>query len=340
MRVKVTKRRADLPDAKLEFSQQNRDIGVEAVANPNKPEDGTIYEKSFPLAEGLNVLQVTVNYKNTRMLPQTILISRKAAVSNTPQSTLWFLGVGVSDYKKEGDNLRFADKDASRLADLFLKQKGKLYKDVQTRLLLNADATNQGVKVAMNEFLRQAGANDVIVVLLAGHGVQDSDQTLYFMTHDSDLAKPYTGTNLMDISRFLQARPPTQKAVLLMDICHAGSLGVTGQRGAITQEEAVKQLADGTGLLVLASSTGRESSLEGTEYGGGHGAFTAALLEVMEGQANSEPTSPLTLPKGFVTLIALQQYLSERVPKTTRGRQHPTMPEARQLRDFPFLVTQ
>jgi hypothetical protein len=50
-----------------------------------------------------------------------------------------------------------------------------------------------------------------------------------FMTADSNLAEPFTGIGISELQDFLRRRPMSQKALLLLDICHAGA--AAGQLG-------------------------------------------------------------------------------------------------------------
>jgi WD40 repeat protein/outer membrane protein OmpA-like peptidoglycan-associated protein len=334
LQVRVQKSKPDLPDPVLEYTQQFRRLedsrGAALVVG--KPD---VIEREFKLADGPNLIQVSINYKNATLATQSVLVTRTpGARPAAPLNDLWFLGVGVSRYQNGAFDLQFADKDVEFVADLLKKQEGKLYRKVNTRLLLNQDATIPNVKAGMYEFLKNASDLDVVVIFIAGHGTQDSDQSLYFMTYESDLNKPFTGIDLLDFQKFLKRRPENQKAIVCMDICHAGSYRGSREnnaRGGLTVEEAVKQLAEGTGLVVLASSTGRESALESSDYGGGHGAFTAAMLEGLSGQADMDDN-------GYISMAELQAYVSRRVPDITKGQQHPTFPLIEQLRDFPFVA--
>ncbi len=173
------------------------------------------------------------------------------------------------------------------------------------------------------------------MIFLAGHGVQDNEQNLYYMTHDGILEDPFTGMEFDKFESFLKSRPINQKAILMLDICHAGSAGLTGKRrGAVTAEEAVKQLSEGTGTIVFASSTGKESSLESDDFGGGHGAFTAALLEGIKGQADRVAGNN----DKYIGIFELVSYVSRRVPQLTDGDQHPTTPQSINVRDFPICT--
>lgn len=290
--------------------------------------------RSLPLSleEGRNVVVVNAFFKGGRAQPEVVAIERRKAAATGPLPRLWFFGVGVSQYSDPRNNLQFAHRDAEALAAAFAKQEGKLYAKVNTKLLLNKDADARTVKAEMNRFLRQASSQDLIVIFLAGHGLQDNDQTLYFMTADSNLAEPFTGIGVSELQDFLRRRPMSQKALLLLDICHAGAAaGQLGRRGVPSGDDVINQLANGTGVKVLASSQGREYSLEQPNFRGGHGAFTAALLEGLEGKARSG-SGPA------VSVLDLERYVSRRVPELTQGKQHPTAPDSNNFQDYPLAV--
>lgn len=349
LEVKIEKAKAGMPEPVLEFAQQGRVLeegaagqGAGLAKVRQLTPQALVLERSFDLVEGLNVIQVSLNYKNAKLLTQTVFVNRRGAAggaSARANSELWFLGIGVSKYENNSFNLKFADRDVKFVSDSLKRQEGLLYKKVHVKTLLNDEATAKNVKAAMFEFLRLASAQDVVVIFVAGHGAQDNDQALYLMTHESDLTKPYTGLDMSDFHRFLMKRPANQKVVVCMDICHAGAYEAAGEgrrgiAGAVTAEDAVKQLSQGTGLIVMASSTGRESSLEHESYNGGHGAFSAAMLEALEGIADDKSGDG----NGFISIAELQVYVSRRVPEITNGRQHPMTPFVQQLRDFPFAA--
>ena len=178
----------------------------------------------------------------------------------------------MSEYRKPDFKLKYDDADVIALEKTFKNQEGVLFKKVNNKLLLNSDVTAKNIKLAMHRFLKKASDQDVVIIFLAGHGIQDNDQTLYFMTLGSDLNEPDTGVDLDCCHKFLRKRPLNQKAIVLLDICRSGAFGRSEKivrRGRITAEDAVKQLSDGTGLLVLASSTGKEDSREDTRWRGG-----------------------------------------------------------------------
>ncbi|SHI83624.1 Caspase domain-containing protein [Rubritalea squalenifaciens DSM 18772] len=336
MRVEIKSLTQSAPEPLLEWTINGRKArGFKVV--PAKVENSRfIAEETFNLSEGTNVITVAIRYKNATVMPQTVTVTRevrkvspKVKVANTH---LWFFGVGVKDYAKPEQNLDFADRDIEEMAKMFKSQEGKLFKEVHVKTLTNKEATVRNIKIEMNRFLKQASSEDLIIIQLAGHGVVSSDQELYFMAHDSDMKEAFTGLELKDFSDFLERLPPSQKALVLLDICHAGQIGQKRRGGGLTSEDAVKVLEDGTGTVVLASSTGRESSFEDKSYRGGHGAFTAALLDGLEGMADKKAGNS----DGWVYLTELTSYVARAVPQMTGGAQHPIAPKMENLRDFPL----
>lgn len=348
--LKIDKHRANLPDPQIEYTlnghvQPNSRTIVREEIETTDTENLRVAE-TFDLEPGRNVIQAALLYKNTRIEPVTARVERNIAGNNATSpadiarqqrgsTRLFFFGVGVSKYADPDMNLDYAHRDAERLAQTLENKGANLFGEVRTRVVTNQKATARDIRVGMHDFLRQASSQDVIVLFLAGHGAQDSEQTLYFMPHNSDIERPYSGLDMSIFHDFLRKRPRSQKALLWMDICHAGSLGRELRargNGRITIEDAVQQVADGTGISVLASSTGREVSVESERFGGGHGAFTASLLEALKGDGDKKTGDG----DGYVTVQEMQTFVTRRVPELTNGKQHPTVPTADNFRDFPL----
>ncbi|MCC5854809.1 MAG: OmpA family protein [Idiomarina sp.] len=339
VRLEVTKASVDLPDPEVRYRLNGRPVartrGFEEEAVWDSEEIVTI-ERQLDLQEGHNRIEVALHFRNADVERQVIEVNRR--VQQRPeeissQTQLWFFAVGVSDYELSTQNLEFAHRDALALEEVMKEQEGVLFNKVNTRVLVNDEATERNVRVELNDFLRQASAEDLIIIFLAGHGVQDNEQNLYFMTHDGDMQRPFTGMAIDRFRDFLQSRPLNQKALFMMDICHAGSTGPR-RRGRVTSEDAVQQLSEGTGTIVFASSTGAQSSLEDASFGGGHGAFTAALLEAFRGHADRQSGNN----DGFNSVHEVISYTSRRVPQITQGAQHPTVPMLQNVRDFPLTI--
>ena len=341
LRVGITKLRAIGVEPEVELNLNGQQVRTRGLSRPTSSgcdpkalNCEQVMELPINLDEGRNVVQVSLLYRNARLETKTAVVElTQARKVGAAAPRLYLFAAGVSQYAEGKQNLRFAHRDAEELAKAFKAQEGRLYSQVFTKVLTNAQVQKGSLDTEVNRFLRQASEQDLIVILLAGHGVQDNDQTLYFMTHDALMDEPYSGLDVSRIRSILRARPANQKALMLLDICHAGALG-EGRRGNVNAEDAIKQLTQGTGLVVLSSSTGRELSNEAEQYRGGHGAFTAAVLEGLEGAADRDAGNR----DGLITIQELTTYVMRRVPELTRNAQHPTTPSTERLQDFPLAA--
>jgi outer membrane protein OmpA-like peptidoglycan-associated protein/WD40 repeat protein len=331
--LKVTKDSTDLPDPEFRYVLNGRQVvksrGFEEEVFFEDNETITI-SRRFDLRPGVNTIKASLIWNDAEVSTSKIEVQRKESPQDAVagKGALWFFGVGVSEYENPAQNLEFAAKDAVALAELLQAQSRDLFSEVHTKVLTNANATERDVRIEMNEFLSQSAPDDVVIVFIAGHGVTDAEQNLYFVTHDADLARPYTG---MEVERFrsvLENRPLNQSALLLIDICHSGTAG------RIVSEDAVQKLSEGTGAIVFSSSSGSGLAYEDSSFGGGHGAFTAALLEALRGMADADTGNR----DGQNSLQEMVIYTSAEVPRLTQGLQRPTIPMMAQGLDYDISV--
>lgn len=131
------------------------------------------------------------------------------------------------------------------------------------------------------------------------------------------MQRPYTGRGVNRFRSFRENRALNQNALLLLDICHSGA-GDT----RVVADDAVQNRTRETAAVVFASSSGSELSFEDDSFGGGHGAFTAALLEGPGGLADQRVGNR----DGFSSLQEIILFTSSRVPELTEGQQRPQIP--------------
>jgi hypothetical protein len=246
------------------------------------------------------------------------------------QPKLYVLAVGISKYRNPEFALRFPAKDARDFAAALLLQKGQLYRDIETRLITDENATREGVLDGLDWIERSTTQHDVAMVLLAGHGVNDPNGAYYFIPADVDpqnlrrSAVPFS-----EIRNTVQAL--AGKVLFFVDTCHAGNvMGGTARGGGPDISAVVNELASAeNGAVVFAASTGRQVALENADWG--NGAFTKAVIEGLKGGADVKSTSR-------ITVNMLDLYVSERVKELTGGRQTPTTTKPATIPDFPVAV--
>jgi len=245
---------------------------------------------------------------------------------------LYVLAVGVSRYQDSRLTLGFAAKDASDIAAVLQRQKGRLYRDVEVKLVTDATATKatKGEVLDALEWLeRQITSKDVAVLFLAGHGVNDRNGDYYFLPVDVDTERlKRTGIAFSDIIRTVKGLPG--KVVVFLDTCHSGN--IMGQRrGALDVTGVINELTSAqNGAVVFAASTGNQYSLENPDWG--NGAFSKAVIEGLNGKADERRT-------GRITVTMLDLYVAERVKELTRGQQTPTTTKPHSVPDFPVALT-
>jgi len=109
---------------------------------------------------------------------------------------------------------------------------------------------------------------------------------------------------------------------------HSG--GVMGKRAITDITGVINELTSAeNGVVVFASSTGRQYSLEDPEWG--NGAFTKAVIEGIAGKAD-------LLGKGKITVNMLDAFIAERVKEITNGKQTPVTTKPNTVPDFPIAV--
>jgi len=239
------------------------------------------------------------------------------AAEIAPDAKIFGLMIGISKYEKlpKDLQLQFADADATTLSQLLGSARGGIPSD-QMVLLTDEQATTAAVRNAFQSLLRQrAGKKDTIFVLVAGQGVADN-RGAYIMTYDSDPQDlSTTALPISEIQSLVDDElSKVGRVILLADVARSANIGnlKTAAVGS-----AVEKLGEATGdMLGLMAARPREVSEEGTQFGGGHGAFTYSIVRGLEGVAAANGDK-------FVTASELTDYVRTNVPKLTNNKEHP-----------------
>jgi tetratricopeptide (TPR) repeat protein len=244
-------------------------------------------------------------------------VSALAAAQTGGQT--YALLVGISKYSKPELSLQFANADASVFGKLLESPLGGSVPGDNVLLLTDEKATTAAVRNGFQDFLkRRAGKNDTVVILIAGHGTVEvpGSKGAYILTYDSDpqdLKSTALGMEELQ-ALFEEQLTKVGRVLLFVDVCKAGTIGTIHNTTVSTN---VQQLGDIQGdLFGLLASRPREVSLEGPEFGGGHGVFSYFVIKGLEGAADENKD-------GVVEADELIKYVSEQVPMATGNKQHP-----------------
>ena len=243
----------------------------------------------------------------------------KLTWDGAPQATrrLFALVVGVSDYSDPAMKLTYAAKDARDFDKAFKGQKGAYYVDVETRVLTDREVTRSSIVEGLAWLTTMAtNPNDVSVVFLAGHGLPDEKQTYWFFPSDATGSDDVHAKGISQDEVRQSLTKLSGRVLWFLDTCHAGS---AGKRPPVDVNVLVNTVtsAENGGIVVFASSTGRQLSAESSEWG--NGAFTKAIVEGIQlGKAD-------LLGDGFITTSSLDTFVEHRVRVLTEDRQNPVM---------------
>ena len=275
---------------------------------------------------------------------------------------LYYLGFGVSQYRKADLNLNYAHKDALDLAQAFQGYSGKFGK-IHVKTFIDDQVTVQNIKDA-KAFLKNAKVDDIFVLFIAGHGMysQGEDATYYYLTHNADpMNLSQTAADFDLIEDLLQGIKPRKK-LFLMDTCESGEVdeevqntfyamadarGIKARttRGVVVTERKEKpkrsylyqkdrfiynDLIRRSGAIVFSSSRGGEFSYESDAVQ--NGLFTEEILNCITkgyGDMNRD---------GVVTTDELRVHVAKAVAQATEDAQHPTVDRDNIYQKFGFPV--
>lgn len=247
---------------------------------------------------------------------------------------VWAIVAGVSDYRGDQIDLRYASKDAEDFGNALQIAAEGLFGPKNVHMSVFSCAPENGHRQATRENIvrafeaaRQAKPQDILVVYLAGHGVnyggQDGD--FYYLVSDArtaNLSDPevrcLTALSSGEVTELIKAIP-AEKQVMVFDTCSAGRVieSLTEARHLpSSQIRALERLKDRTGIHVLAGCAADAVSYETSRYG--QGLLTHSLLLGMRGAALREDE--------YVDVGKLFNFAADKVPglaKNIGGIQRP-----------------
>lgn len=333
-----------------------------AYGKPISGQSQTLSEK-IELTAGDNKIEVTcMNEKGA----ESYRALTYATYNEPVKGDLYYLAFGVSKYQDEKLNLKYADKDATDLGQVFDKMKGKSFSNVYIKTYTNEQVTVDNIKQA-NEFLKNSKADDTFVLFIAGHGMHDKDKeaTYYFLTYNAQVDNlSVSAANFELIEDLLQGIPPRNK-LFLMDTCESGELeegtetyffaqadtrGLKARvaRGMVVKDKATNErkksraylfekdryiyndLLRRSGAIVFSSSKGGEFSYERDELQ--NGLFTEEIMNALATNKADKNND------GMISTDELRDYVSKAVSDLSGDLQHPTVDRDNIYQRFGFGI--
>ncbi len=325
-------RKTDFPIGAVKILLNGRPItGRDLPAQPGDTEVIRHVDQNVELEPGQNSISVLATDRTSRSSsrPQEIAVYREAGDDQIERKPRAFvLAVGISRYANSDFNLDFPHVDATSFAAAWKSPAGKLYEDVQTRLLTNEQATvseiRRRVRLAQQQRDSQRCRGDF-------HRGSRRRRPIDGLLYRRPRPRQET-TDLHSHSRsrlgVVSGKPPTRRTLVFLDTCHAG--GIEHARRAAP--EGLRELtSDEVGAVMFGACKPREESQELAAWG--HGAFTKVLLETF-----NDPSKDLPPTDGLLSIDELAFPLGRGVATLTDNEQHPVINRPPTIENFDFLA--
>lgn len=231
----------------------------------------------------------------------------------TATPNLYAVMVGVSDYKDEELDLKYAAKDANDISAAVAASARKLLNSDGKEHVFVYDLTTSekryqlpeknSIKKVLEEIGKKATANDILLLFFAGHGVmQGEKKQFYFLTADASKttaasAVADVGISTAELTEWMKPQNiKAQKRILIFDACNSGQairdlvkVGNEGQgyMAARSDEQsqqikAIDKLNEQSGFFILSASASNQSAYEMGRYS--QGLLTYSLLKAIKQQ--------------------------------------------------------
>ncbi len=294
------------------------------------------YETLITLRGGTNHIELYANNAANSMESRRAsldLVYRNAVVA---KPNLHILAIAINKYRDKSLWLNYSIADAEAITTALKAKAGNLYGAVSVNTLYDSQVTKDGFSRAFDALKGNVGSDDVFVLYLAGHGVtNDLDGDYYYIPSDFRYTDS-TDIPMMGISKKLilenLSKIQSKKTVLLFDTCNSGSFIDKPATRAMAEKTAIDRLKRAVGRTIIVASSESQVAMEGYE---GHGVFTYALLQGLDGAADPGK-------KGVITITDLCTYIENAVPELTYkkwGYEQIPMKELPTV-DFPLVMEQ
>jgi WD40 repeat protein len=274
-----------------------------------------------PVNKGSNEVAITA-VNNTGETTEVVAISHEGEGALDAKGALFILAVGVDKYPNlPGNDLHYAGADAKAFAEVMEKRVGLLHTRVVKRVLVNGGAAAD-VPTAANivdalALLHRAEENDTVLVFVSGHGVNEGPNYRFIPTDASwgegGLLRQSTVVPWYAFQETIEGAKGER--ILFLDTCH--SANAFNRRLANDSYHA--------NIIVYSSARWDQLALEDSRLGGGHGLFTYAIIEGLNGAAKDR--------SGMVRAEGLRNFVLERVKTLALPLKHEQDPQYYRGRD-------
>jgi WD40 repeat protein/uncharacterized caspase-like protein len=224
-------------------------------------------------------------------------------------------------------NTLSATRDAEAMAQVLTESCG--FELITSAPLVGEAATSAQAMRAVLQLERDRGEHDFLLLYFAGHGhlmqAASGQHDIFLVTHDFDEREVKAGLHfsMSWLRDNLYLSSSAGKILLILDCCYAGNWGRTAPDPYLEDlKRRINEYFGAPGAESGSRLRGLRQALAATTHNqlayeqGGHGRFTALLLDALRGQVDEV----IDLANhGYITLYLVQNYLQRVMPRTQRS---------------------
>ncbi|NLR92599.1 hypothetical protein HGP29_15380 [Flammeovirga sp. SR4] len=257
------------------------------------------------LFQGGELNDITINVENLdgTLSGRGLTIKHKASKEDKTVPSFYGIVIGVSNYRGNTLDLKYAAKDAEQIAASIEGAATGLFGEHRVNIELfttdqeedNYQPTKTNIKNAFDSLATRMNPSDVLFIFMAGHGMsqmeKDGDEDFYFLTKDmitADIKDESIKNNYCIAGKewieWMRNIPVTRQ-VFIMDACNAGKFAETVIAMRNVDEEAIRlraleRVRTRSGMYLLAGAAADKVSYESTMYG--QGLLTYSILDYLK----------------------------------------------------------
>jgi WD40 repeat protein len=197
--------------------------------------------------------------------------------------------------------LRCPENDVDGLLDVLMASDRGQFDKSGTVVFKNAPSYH--ILRTINQTLKRAAKEDLVLIYYSGHGKQDLAGRLYMATADTSIESLESTSLPVDrILGFIEIAT-CSKIVLILDCCYSGAVGTVFFKSSLG--DRLQQAAKGRGTFILTASTGLQTAVE--KEGERYGLLTKHIIEgIQTGAADRDED-------GLISVDELYSYVHDQV---------------------------
>jgi len=248
---------------------------------------------------------------------------KKTTSSLSDTGTTYGIVVGISSYQNL-PSLKYADKDAENFYRYLITGSNKTTDSKNIYLFTNQEAKRDDIAEKLYEINDKVVSGDKVYFYFGGHGdiehLTQTDNGLLLLTESPQKNYLRKSNSYLDINLFKDFFQSWSakgvKTIFICDACHSGSLLSGGEAGKKNTLLSLQQ--SWSNETKMLSCQPDEFSLEGHQWGGGRGLFSYYLVAGLQGMADKNKDS-------LVTLFELQKFVQDSVSTYSEQTQIPAL---------------